>query len=63
MDDNCAEYGIIDKNHKWTASWEEGCKKVCKECKDNYYLTQSYDCVALPPYCEAVDDYGVCKDC
>ena len=40
VDDNCAEYGFVDNKNNWTDSSDEGCKKVCKKCNDNYYLTK-----------------------
>ncbi len=45
------------------SKWASGCKKVCKKCECDYYLTCDYTCVALPANCEAADIYGKCTDC
>lgn len=53
----------MDAKKKWRSVWSAGCRKVCIECDDGYYLTQSYNCVALPENCVAVTDKGVCTAC
>ena len=62
-DDNCAKYGYIDVKGKWFHKWVAGCKKVCKECVEGYYLNVDYECVALTGNCAAADVYGVCTAC
>lgn len=62
-EDNCAKYGYIDVKGKWFHKWVTGCKKVCKECVEGYYLNVDYECVALPRYCTDADENGICTEC
>lgn len=62
-DDHCAKYGYIDSKKKWSEHWTKDCTKVCQECDKGYYLTSTYKCVALPPYCIEVTDGGACSKC
>lgn len=43
--------------------WSSGCKKVCKVCDCDYYLTEKYTCALLPAYCKSADKYGSCVGC
>jgi proprotein convertase subtilisin/kexin type 5 len=61
--DNCAKYGYIDVKGKWFHKWVYGCKKVCKECVDGFYLNTDNECVALPGNCAAADVNGMCTEC
>lgn len=61
--DHCIQYGYLDSSSKWLSVWSCGCKKVCKVCDCDYYLTCNYTCAPLPKNCKSADIYGNCTDC
>lgn len=61
--DHCIQYGYLDNSSKWLSVWSCGCKKVCKVCDCDYYLTCNYTCAPLPKHCKSADIYGNCTCC
>ena len=59
----CVQFGFIDSTKKKLKLRNEGCKRVCKECDEGYYLDKDYLCVALPKNCKAADSQGKCTSC
>lgn len=53
----------MNSNGKNFNKWVLGCKKVCKECDEGYYLDENKSCQELPLDCVEAESDGKCTKC